>query len=242
MKTITIKRAIDAIFQAAGLDPDANELTDSQKTWALSKVNTELPRAWEAEWWPGLMTVEQRTIATGPCITFVTSGQTEIGAIDAENGVFEEDPRINLDATRVTGCAIYNDTLWFRNTAYAAADLVWLRFRPVCPTFSLTVWASGTAYVVGDLCYVEATGHTYRSIQNGTNKAPATETAYWTVVGFPAMFEGWIALHVSALRMREEDGAARQLGHATAELDRLRDTLVDAQERRSRRVRVRVTR
>ena len=40
-------------------------------------------------------------------------------------------------------------------------------------------WSSGTAYVVGALCFVGVT--IYRSIQNGTNKPPATEPTYWEV-------------------------------------------------------------
>lgn len=242
MKAITLKRAIDSIFKACGIDPDALPLTDSQKAWALSKVNTELPRAWEAEWWPNLMLVESRTLAAGPKIAFVTTGLTEIGAIDVDNGIFEDDPRINLDPSRVTGCTIYEDAVWFRNPAFPAGVAVYLRFRPVCPTFTLTVWAIGTAYVAGDLVYLAATGNTYKALQSGTGKNPATETTFWVVVGFPAMFEGWLALHVSSLRMREEDGASRQMAHAENELDRLRETQVEAQERRSRRVRTRVTR
>lgn len=242
MKTISIKRVVDAIWQAAGVDPEAVPLSASQKAWALSKVNTEMPQAWEAEWWPGLMAVEARVIAAGPKIDFVTAGQTEIGAIDADNGIFEEDPRTTLNPKRVACCTIYGDAIWFRDAAFAAGRTVYLRFRPPCPTFTLTAWSGSTAYVAGDLVWVAATGHTYKALQSGTNKAPATETTYWSVVGFPAAFEGWMALHVSALRMREEDGAGRQIGHAKQELDRLRDALVEAQERRSRRTRVRMTR
>jgi hypothetical protein len=186
--------------------------------------------------------VEARVIATGPKIDFATAGATEIGAIDVDNGVFEEDPRISENPKRVKCATLYEDAIWFRDSDYAAGRTVYLRFRAPCPTFSLTVWSGSTAYVAGDLVYVAATGHTYKALQAGTNKAPATETAYWSVVGFPAAFEGWMALHVSALRMREEDGMGRQMKHADNELDRLRDTLVEAQERRSRRARVRVVR
>jgi hypothetical protein len=240
MKTVTIARVIDSIWQACGVDPAATPLSSSQKAWALSKVNTELPKAWDREWWPDLMLVEQRTIATGPCIAFVTAGQTEIGAIDADNGIFESDPRVTMNPMRVSCATLYGGVIWFKDSAFEAASTVWLRFRPPCPTFSLTVWSNSTAYVAGDLVYVAATGHTYVALQSGTNKAPATETTYWAVVGFPAIFENWMALHISALRMREEDGAGRQMGWAGAELDRLSDTLVDAQEHRSRRAKVRV--
>jgi hypothetical protein len=240
MRVVTIASVIDAIFQAAGIDPAALPLSASQKAWALSKVNTELPKAWESEWWPGVLAVEERTIATGMLIAFETAGATRIGAIDADNGVFLVDPRTNRDAQLVKGCTIYNETLYFSDPSLSVGDKVWMRFRPPCPTYTLTVWSGATAYVAGDLAYVAATGHTYEALQAGTNKAPATETTYWRVVGVPEIFKNWLALRISALRMREEDGQGQQFGLANEELDRMKGTLIDAQFRGSRRARVRV--
>jgi len=240
MRVVTIKQVIDGIWQASGVDPEALPLSASQKTWALSKVNTELPKAWESEQWPALMLVEERTIVTGMLIAFVTTGANEIGAIDADNGVFLVDPRTNRDAQPVKHCTIYDESLYFSDPDLAVGSKVWLRFRPPCPTYSLTVWSGATTYAAGDLVWVSATGHTYRALQASTNKAPATETAYWVAVGVPDIFKNWLALRISALRMREEDGQGQQFGLANEELDRLRGTLIDAQFRGSRRARVRV--
>lgn len=60
------------------------------------------------------------------------------------------------------------------------------------PAVDPAEWNSGTAYVVGDEVCLLSDHKTYTCIQNGTNKNPATETAYWTQSGYTnrwAMFD-----------------------------------------------------
>lgn len=238
-KIRTISSLINDIYRAGGIEPSVLTLTPSQLSRALVMVNVEIPNIWESEWWPDIMLVEKRTVATGPLIDFCTSGQTEIGGIDSENGISIENPLYNPAAQRIK-CNVQAGVIYFGDGMTVAGDEVWLKFRPPAPEYSLTAWSNATAYSVGDLVWLSSTGHTYRCIQGGTNKAPATETTYWVVVGVPQAFYNYLVLRVSAYRMREEDGQGAQYNRAREELERVQGSVIDGQERGSRRAIVRM--
>jgi hypothetical protein len=234
MRVRTIIALIEDVHRATGIEPSVTALTDSQKARVLALVNTEMPRIWESEWWPDLMVVEERTVAAGPLVAFAQTGKTTIGAIDAENGIFSEDPRFNPAAIPLKNIQIFNEQLCFGDGVTAAGDTVWVKFRPPVPVFSLVVWSPATSYVAGDLAF--SGSNTYRAIQAGSNKAPASNADYWTVVGVPDVFYTYLALKCSAARMTEADGRGFQFNAANNELERIQGTLIDAQNRGQRKV------
>lgn len=233
MKVRTITSLIEDVYRAIGIEPTQTELSASQKARVLSLVNIEMPRVWESEWWPDLMVVEERTVEAGPLVSFSATGKTTIGAIDAENGLFNEDPRFNPAAVPLKNVQIFNETLCLGDDETVAGDTVWAKFRRPAPVYTLTAWSSATAYAAGDLVWVG--GHTYKALQAGTNKDPSNQAAYWELTGVPEVFFNYLVLKCSAARMTEADGRGTQFNAAREELERIQGTLIDAQDKGPRR-------
>lgn len=234
MESDSISKLIEDIYRARGIDAAAITLSPSQIAKGLSLVNVNFPPAYESEFWPDVMRVEERTVAAGPCILFSTAGENEIGAIDAETGVTLKDPRIYPDAEIVRKVNIYSRTIWFGDEIIGEGAKVWLRFRPPVPEFCTTAWSGATAYTVGSLVWLSTTGQTYRALLDGTNKAPATETTYWAKVAVPKIFWQFLVLRCSASMMSEEDGRGSQFNAAKDELERTQGIQIDAQQRAGR--------
>lgn len=58
--TITLKRVLESIQRARGFDPSSVTLTTAEQQQYTDIVNEAGKRAWRAEFWPCLMSVEQR--------------------------------------------------------------------------------------------------------------------------------------------------------------------------------------
>lgn len=166
-------------------------------------------------WWVEVGDDFVRTIA------FDQDGETVIGSVDAQQCVFGKDPRVYRGADLISDVSVYDNSILV--SAESAPYQPWVKFRPVCPEFSLTDWASGTAYAIADLVYVASTGHTYKALQAGTNKDPTSETDYWTPVGFPRLFRVFVKHAVNADLTQDDEGRGREEQIAQRELDRLRD-------------------
>lgn len=80
-----------------------------------------------------------------------------------------------------------------------ANDFANERLRGLIPTamwtnlglvYNASAWSGATAYVVGN--YVLYQSRVFISIQNGTNKNPLTETAYWTEKELYSVFRDYL--------------------------------------------------
>lgn len=173
----------------------------------------------DSEWWEAVGDDFQRTIA------FRQDGQTEIGAVDLENGVFDRDPRIYRMAGLVRDVIEYEDGI--QVIAEEAPVRPWLRFRTPPPVYSLTAWSATSDYAIEDTCYLASTGRSYKALQSSTNKSPDSQTAYWEPVDFPFFLRRWMinAVHADYCLDPIEQGKAEN--RAAEELERLNDTLVD---------------
>lgn len=160
-------------------------------------------------------------------IEFDQDGETEIDAIDVEDGVFDSDPRIFRDRGRIRDVVVKEDQIIVR--AEQAPLRPWIRFRPVCPEFSYTEWSAATAYSIGNLCYYATTGESYKALAAGTNKNPYSEPSYWEPVYFPKMFKTYVLHAVASDLMTEDEGRFKEEAKANAELDRLSETMIDQQ-------------
>lgn len=109
-------------------------------------------------------------------VSLTQTGKTEIAEVE---GVYESDPRVNIDATRIR-FRLETDGVIVRGDNTRP----WLRFRKACPSWSGTVYAATTTYVVGDQVYYSTTGDWYVSILGGAGNAP-TNATYWTRIDFP---------------------------------------------------------
>lgn len=175
----------------------------------------------EAAWWEAVGDDFIRSI------DFDQDGETEIGAVDVQNCVFDKDPRLYRFAGKV-------EDVWLNGgQIIVGADEAplqpWVRFRPVCPAFSLTAWSAATDYAIGDLCYLASTGETYKALVANTNKDPYSQTTDWEPVGFPQFLVTYVKHAVAADLTQEDEGRYKEQARAAAELERLADVLIEAQ-------------
>lgn len=158
-------------------------------------------------------------------IDFDQDGETVIGAVDAQQCVYSVDPRVYRGSGLIGDVSVYNHQILVSSELAPVAP--WVKFRRVCPEFSLTEWDGGTNYAIDDLCYLAGTGESYKALQASTNKNPQSETDYWEVVGFPQIFRVFVRHAVAADRTQEDTGRAQARARAEEELDRLRDVALE---------------
>jgi hypothetical protein len=166
-------------------------------------------------------------------IALAQDDETEIGAVDLENCVFDDDPREPVNKGPIRPVDLLGTDIIVRSEQ--APLRPYLRFQGVCPEFTMTAWSGATAYVVDDLVYVASTGKTYVAIAAGTNKDPTTETSYWTAVGFPKFLKDYVKHVVAADLMDADADRYRQRAKAEDEIEKLRAGLVSRQVARRAR-------
>jgi PAS domain-containing protein len=192
--------------------------TDGDVTYWVSQAGANVghdPATDDGTWW------EEAGAGFVRTIDFEQTGCTRIGRADLEDCVWDRDPRVYRKAGASRPVTLEQRALLVQ--AEEAPARPWIRYQMEPPAFSVTAWGSGTTYVTGDLVYVAATGHTYRALQGSTNKAPATETAYWVKVEFP-WFLGRYARNAT-VAMIAGDAEARKRAEELAEeeMERLLD-------------------
>lgn len=160
-------------------------------------------------------------------IDFQQEGETEIGAVDLGNCLFDKDPRINRFAGLVQNVMFYEDGILVNSDEAPARPWVW--FRPVVPEFSLTDWSGSTSYVAGDLCYYATSGESYKALRANTNKNPYSETADWEPVDFPAFLKTYIKYGAHADFVMDPVEQGRAEARAQGELESLEERIVDQQ-------------
>ena len=160
-------------------------------------------------------------------IDFQQAGESEIGAADLENCIFENDPRIYPRKAALPDISFYGAAILVGTET--APTRPWVKFRPPKPVFSLTAWVSGTNYAIGDTCYLASTGESYKALLANTGKTPDQETTYWKPVDFPLLFKTYVKYAVHADWLTDWESKARIKALADEELERLEDTLIDQQ-------------
>jgi hypothetical protein len=160
-------------------------------------------------------------------IDFQQDGETEIGAVDLGNCVFEKDPRIYRKAGLVTDVVLYGNGILVNADEAPARPWIW--FRPPAPEFSLTEWDAGTDYAIGNLCYYATSGESYKALQVNSNRNPYTETEYWEPVDFPAFLKTCIKYGAHAEYVLDPVEHAKAEARAEGELMSLEERIVDQQ-------------
>ena len=173
----------------------------------------------ETTWWAEVGGEFLRTI------DFQQQGETEIGAVDLQNCVFDRDPRIYRFAGLILNVICYENGILV--SANEAPVRPWLWFRPPVPEYSLTEWGAATAYAIGDLCYYATSGESYKALQSSTNKNPYSETGYWRPVDFPAFLKTYIKYGAHAEYLLDPVERGKAEARADGELNSLEERLVD---------------
>lgn len=97
-----------------------------------------------------------------------------------------------------------------------APPLVWIKFWPPPPQFTVSAWNANTAYDQDQLAYYN--GETYRSlIGNNTGQTPGTSA--WALVAFPLVLSEYCTRMALADALREQKQTDRAMAEqANAEL------------------------
>ncbi|MHC4616817.1 MAG: hypothetical protein ACYTEQ_03590 [Planctomycetota bacterium] len=172
-------------------------------------------------------------------ISFTQDGETEIGNVDTKNCIFDRNPQVYPDSQPLPNVYLYQDNIIVRTQT--APYQPYVRFRPPPREYSWTAWAAATAYAVADLVYLEdygsvKVGQTFKAIQANTNRNPYQYTTDWQPVDFPAFMFTYVKHAAISELLREDEGRYKEQRLANAELDRLKDTLVDSTGMRQRAV------
>ena len=147
-------------------------------------ISRRLKEAWEAQFWPELMVVEQRTISN----KLIPYSQTELNDLVHVMTVTDADPR------QTRSLATYDfdltaDGLSIQSYSGESATL-WVTHRKRVPVLNGINWKAGT-FQPGDQVYHKAQGDFYD--QAGTN-ATALEppTSPWARVEIPWIFSTFL--------------------------------------------------
>jgi len=187
----------------------------------------------DTDWWEKIVDGDTEFIRY---IELEQDGETVIGAVDVNNCLFDQDPRLFRDAGRVSDVCLLGDKILVE-AADAPAE-PYLRFRLRPPEFSLTDWSAATEYAINDLVYYSTSGETYKALVSSTNQNPYTETTYWEPVEFPRFLKDFVVVAVAADRLTEDEARYKSLADAEARLEKMHEVLIDQQSglRRARYV------
>lgn len=147
-------------------------------------ISRRLREAWEANFWPELMTVEQRTI-TSKTIPYQESGKEDLGEVarvtDADprttHSLEDYDFNLTADGLNIPGYT-------------ATATSVWVSYRKQAPLLNGDAWSAGS-YDAGTQVYHKTTGDFY---DQGGTIATLLEpgNSPWVRVDFPWIFKTYV--------------------------------------------------
>jgi len=213
----------DATLNYATGDEVYYETSDGSELYyiSLQDGNVNYNPETETDWWEEVGDGFLRTI------DFEQEGETEIGAVDLQFCIFDQDPRIYRFSGLVLDVMFYGDGILLSSNTAPARPWVW--FRPPVRAFSLTEWSGATLYAIGDLSYLASTGLSYKALQTSTNKNPESETDYWEPVEFPAFLKTYVSNGAHADYLVDPVETAKFENKAEAELESLEQRLLDQQ-------------
>ncbi len=188
---------------------------------SLQGANTNHDPDTETDWWAEVGDDFQRTI------DFRQDGETEIGAVDLQNCIFEYDPRLYREKGRILEVEFYGEAILVNSDE--APTKPWVKFRPIPPTVSLTAWSADTDYAIGDVCYYASTGYSYKALAANTGKTPDSETDYWEPVDIPALFKRYLVHAVHSDYLLDPVERGKELNQVAAILEDLEEKQIDQQ-------------
>ncbi len=191
--------------------------------WRCTAAHTGHAPADGSAWW--------ERIAPEGLMRFVEFAQAwepwaiDEGGFDLNDFAFAADPRRTPGLEPIAGCVL-GDFMDSVTLPAEAPKQVWIKFIPRRPKADFTEWAAGTTYAAGDTCYLTLTGETYLALRESTGASPDSSADDWATVGVPELFARFLKLRAVADWKSEDDGRARALGEADAELGRLANAAI----------------
>jgi len=180
-------------------------------------INAAVRRAYEYDFFPETLVIEERTPDSDNVVAQAESGETEI---DTVQGFFASEAN-----ARAFSCPLPAERIPSGWLLQDAADSVWVRFRPVAPKFTRVKWDVTKTYAVNDVRYLDTNGKCYKALLAGAGNYPETATTYWAEQPFPGFFEPFVQYAAAAANWKFEhqwSEAGSAGSDAKDELSRLR--------------------
>lgn len=233
MRRVSFQSVLYGAARLAGLDP-TRDLREPLTSTLLEHINQRVGEGWRWDFWPEWTLTEERTrtgdATDGYQYPYVEAGKTTMETV---RGVFKRNPKLYVSNPHPVDFTMNDEGILVRPTSALAT--MWAQFRAAPPKFAVTVWSAANNYVTGDLRYYSNStteGETYVALQNGTNKNPATETAYWSRVDFPEVLAGYVKRAVASDHKRglgQDERAGQMLDLAEQELHDALDRALESQ-------------
>jgi hypothetical protein len=158
-----------------------------------SAIAARMEEAWEKDWWPTLMLMEERT----PVSLLIAWNQTDETRIGTPRNVWTRDPRVYDDAYKLA-FGVTADGIRILPVLLAHTT-VFLEFRPLAPALTFEKHATSRPYLAGEAAYDETTRDSYLCLTANTGAALSNAT-YWARQSIPA----FLAMAVSLLAASDE--------------------------------------
>ena len=196
MRELTFKTMFGAFLPMIGRDMADFPVGSVDAERHCTAINAALRIAYGHEFWPEILTIEERTPDADNVVAQFEDGETEI---DTMQGLFSTETDARAFSRMLPAARIPEG--WMLQTAY---DSVWARFRPVAPRFTMRRWDAEVSYSANDPVYFEASGKCYKALQASAGQSPETSPTYWEEQSFPGFFEVYVQIAAAADHWRFE--------------------------------------
>jgi len=146
-------------------------------------IGRRLREAWESNFWPELMVVEERTISS-KTIPYEETGKSDLGEVQR---ITDADPRTTYSLTDYE----FNLTAsGFNIPGYTSdATSLWVTYRKQAPELTGSNWAEGS-YISGAQVYHTTQGDFYDQ-DGAVNTSMEPPDSPWVRVDFPYIFKSF---------------------------------------------------
>ncbi len=147
-------------------------------------ISRRLREAWEGNFWPELMVIEERTI-TSKTIPYAESGKSDLGEVQR---ITDADPQTTYS---LTDYEFSLTSAGFNIPGYnSTATSLWVTYRKQAPALTGSNWSAGS-YSSGDQVYHTTLGDFYDQ-EGSVSTALEPPSSPWVRVDFPWIFKSYV--------------------------------------------------
>ena len=145
-------------------------------------ISRRLREAWESQFWPELMVIEERTVSSNDTFPYSATDKTDIGEVLR---VTDADPRetykLKTYDFNLTDAGVNIPNISTTATAF-------IEFRKRAPMLTGSTWASGT-YTAGTQVYHSTEGDFFDTASSTSAEPPASP---WVKLDIPWIFKAYL--------------------------------------------------
>lgn len=219
---MSLRQVHHALIRSLSLNPQTANFNSQELDRHADVINNRVRFGYEAEFWPLEMDVLEVSFDPGE-LRIVLFDEYGIGMVDRNQCAYRDNPSF-ADTPPISGVKWVKGGIILPASAPA---VVYLKFRPPTPRFSLQPWDKDVAYFEGDLAYVQNEGDCYRALIQNEDQRPAESPVQWERVVFPEFLFNYVRYGCHADMISEDLNKQQSTVSAENEMERLRDLFVE---------------